>query len=731
MEQINNLSNTIFNPINYNILILEDSTSINKIITQEFKELGYNCFSAFNLKQAYEILNTNNIDYIMLDLNLPDGDGSEVIQKYEDSNTKIFVLTAEDNKAFINDSYKKGIIDFIHKDKDFFHKIDEITKTIERLEKNKLSTILVVDDSKVIQMQLKELLENRHYKVQVSDDTKGASELIKNEEINLIILDVQLKNSNGLNFLQENKIEIINKKKIPVIIISGHIDSTTIRDGLKAGAVDVIEKPYVNEEIILKVDLWIDYKRKEDEIEKSSKLLKQYKETVDRSSIVYKTDPLGKIIYVNEEFCKVSEYTEKELLGEKLNILRHKDMQEEFFQKLWTTIREKKKAWKGKIKNMKKSGKTFWISTIINPILDQDDNVIEYIAISKDVTQNEMVQDFFKNQLNTSNQNLEHAITKANEYKKAMYSSNIVSRTDLNGKITFINDQFCIISGYTKEELIGKDHNIVRHKDMKPEVFRDLWDTIKKDQMWKGIIKNRAKKGNSYWVDTTVVPIKDKNNEIIEYMSIRNDLTELFELHDEIENTQKEIIYRMGEIGETRSNETGNHVKRVALYSKLLAELYGLDDETTDLLFTASPMHDIGKVGIPDAILKKPTKLTDNEFEFMKTHAEIGYNILKGSERKVLKAAAIVSYEHHEKWDGEGYPRGLKGEEIHIFGRITAVADVFDALASHRCYKKAWTSKKIFEYFEEEKGKSFDPKLIDLFFENKEEFFKIKDDYLD
>lgn len=726
MKQNNN-----FNPNNYNILILEDSKSINKILTKEFELKGYNCFSAFTIKQAREIYDDYKIHYIMLDLNLPDGDGRELIQEFEDTPTKIFVLTAENNKKLINESYKKGILDFIHKDKDFLHKIGDITKTIERLEKNKLSTILVIDDSKIIQLQLKELLEHRHYNIQTSEDTDKAYKLIQKEDINLIILDIELKNSNGLTFLKDNKIEIINKRKIPVIIISGHIDSSIIRDGLKLGAVDVIKKPFVPEEIILKVDLWIDYKRKEKEIENSSKLLNQYKETVDRSSIVYKTDPDGKIIYVNDEFCKVSEYTKAELIGERLNIVRHNDMKEEFFQKLWNTIRKKKRAWKGKIKNKKKSGKTFWISTIINPILDQDNNVIEYIAISKDITQNEMVQDFFKNQLNTSNQNLEHAISRANEYKKAMYSSNIISRTDLTGKITFVNEQFCIISGYTREELLGQQHNILRHKDMKAEIFEDLWSTIKKDNIWKGIIKNCSKKGNTYWVDTTIVPIKDKDNKIIEYMSIRSDLTELFELHDEIENTQKEIIYRMGEIGETRSNETGNHVKRVALYSKLLSVLSGLDEDTVDLLFTASPMHDIGKVGIPDAILKKPAKLTDNEFEFMKKHSEIGYNILKGSERKVLKAAAIVSHEHHEKWNGEGYPRGLKGKEIHIFGRITAIADVFDALGSHRCYKKAWPDKKIFDYFKEEKGLSFDPNLIDLFFDNKEKFIEIRNQYID
>lgn len=723
--------NNNFNPSNYNILILEDSKSINKILTKEFQEEGYTCFSAYTIKEARDIYGDNEIHYIMLDLNLPDGDGRELIEKFEDTPTKIFVLTAENNKKLINESYKKGIIDFIQKDKDFFHKIEDITKTIERLEKNKQSKILVVDDSKVIQLQLKELLENRHYTVDVCKNTELAYKKIQKGNIGLIILDVELRDSNGLVFLKENKTELINKRKIPVIIISAEIDSTTIRDGLKLGAVDVIKKPFVPEEIILKVDLWVDYKRKEKEIEESSKLLNQYKETVDRSSLVYKTDPNGNIIYVNNEFCKVSEYSKKELLGEKVDILKHKDTKDEFFKNIWKTIKGKKSPWKGKIQNRKKSGKSFWISTIINPILDSNDNIIEYIAISKDITQNEMVQDFFKNQLNTSNENLEHAISRANEYKKAMYSSNIISRTDLKGRITFVNDQFCIISGYTREELIGKNHSLIRHDDMKAEVFEDLWSTIKRDNIWKGIIKNRTKKGATYWVDTTIVPIKDKNNDIIEYMSIRNDLTELFELHDEIENTQKEIIYRMGEIGETRSNETGNHVKRVAMYSKLFAQIYGLDEENTDLLFTASPMHDIGKVGIPDSILKKPSKLTKEEFEVMKTHAEIGYKILKGSERKVLKTASIVSHEHHEKWNGEGYPRGLKGEEIHIFGRITAIADVFDALGSHRCYKKAWPDKEIFDYFKEEKGKSFDPNLVDIFFDNKKLFFDIRDKYID
>ena len=202
-------------------------------------------------------------------------------------------------------------------------------------------------------------------------------------------------------------------------------------------------------------------------------------------------------------------------------------------------------------------------------------------------------------------------------------------------------------------------------------------------------------------------------------------------LANEIEETQKEIIFVMGEIGETRSKETGNHVKRVAEYSKILALKYGLSEEEAELIKTASPMHDIGKVAIPDAILNKPDKLTPEEYEIMKSHTVIGYNLLKGSKRRLLNAAAIIAIQHHEKWNGTGYPYGLRGEEIHLYGRITAVADVFDALGSERAYKKAWEIDRILQLFREERGEHFDPRLVDLFIENLDEFLKVRDLYND
>ena len=225
--------------------------------------------------------------------------------------------------------------------------------------------------------------------------------------------------------------------------------------------------------------------------------------------------------------------------------------------------------------------------------------------------------------------------------------------------------------------------------------------------------------------------LKLKAFEDSQQVLINNALAELNILNKEIVETQKEVIFTMGSIGETRSRETGQHVKRVAEYSRLFALLSGVDEFEADLIAMASPMHDIGKVGIPDSILNKKGRLDEGEFEIMKSHVTIGYDMLKHSDRPIMRTAAIIALEHHEKWDGSGYPRGLKGDEIHLYGRVTALADVFDALGSERCYKQAWEDEEIFELLRSQSGKHFDPGLVEMFFENIERFFEIRNQYKD
>ena len=546
-----------------------------------------------------------------------------------------------------------------------------------------------------------------------------------------MLLDIELKKGNGIVFLQRNNNLIISELKIPVIIIGSTIDIFTTRDSYKAGAVDIIKKPFLIEEMNLKIDLWIDYKRKQKELSHSTQLLNAYKDAVDERLIVSKTDLDGIITYVNKQFCILSGFSKNELIGKNHNITRHPDTPIELFKVIWDTIKNKKTTWMGKIKNRKKDGSYYWVDTLIKPILDKDGNIEEFIALKNDITQQEDVKEYFKIKLKGSEKNLNHSIRLAKEYENAIDISNILLRTNIDGKINYVNNKFVELTKFTKKELIGADYRIFKHPQIQDEIFENLKSLILDKEIFNGILKNKSKFGKTYWINITIVPIKDDNNKTIEYMWIINDLTELFNLNEEIQSTQKEIIYKMGEIGETRSKETGNHVKRVAEYSRLLALLWGMDKKEANNLLIASPMHDIGKVGIPDSILKKTGKLTEDEFEIMKEHSLIGYNILKDSKRDILKAAAIVAKEHHEKWDGTGYPFGLKGENIHIYGRITAIADVFDALGSERCYKEAWEDEKIFGLFQKEKAKHFDPNLIDLFFKNINSFIEIRNKYKD
>jgi len=206
---------------------------------------------------------------------------------------------------------------------------------------------------------------------------------------------------------------------------------------------------------------------------------------------------------------------------------------------------------------------------------------------------------------------------------------------------------------------------------------------------------------------------------------------ENIKLHDDLQETQKELVYLLGEAVEARSKETGAHVKRVAICSGKLAAMLDLSQTTVNRITLASPLHDIGKVAIPDSILHKPGKLTEEEWEVMKRHAEYGRDILAKSTNPVMRMGARIAHTHHERWDGTGYPRGLKGQEIPIEGRITALVDVFDALGSRRSYKDAWRSEEIKDALLQGRGGHFDPELVDVFLTNIETFLAVRQEFPD
>ena len=208
-------------------------------------------------------------------------------------------------------------------------------------------------------------------------------------------------------------------------------------------------------------------------------------------------------------------------------------------------------------------------------------------------------------------------------------------------------------------------------------------------------------------------------------------ITALVKKNNELYEEQQIIVSSLSELVETQSHETGQHVKRVAAYTEILCRAMGLSEEETWKISVASMMHDVGKICVPREILHKPGKLTEEEFSEIKKHVDYGHKLLENSSGEVMRLAANIAWQHHERYDGNGYQNELAGENINIYARAVAVADVFDALVSKRCYKKSWTPTQAREEILNQSGRQFDPHITKLFDEHFDEFLKVMDDYPD
>jgi response regulator RpfG family c-di-GMP phosphodiesterase len=232
--------------------------------------------------------------------------------------------------------------------------------------------------------------------------------------------------------------------------------------------------------------------------------------------------------------------------------------------------------------------------------------------------------------------------------------------------------------------------------------------------------------------DGRVVPFPAKQERLVSSLASQAVVAiENAELTEDLKQAHLDTIFRLGVAAEYRDKETANHIKRMSEYSTLIAEGLGWGEEEVNMLLRSSLMHDVGKLGIPDGILQKPGRLTPEERHFMEYHTIIGGNILKGSNAMILRQSRTVALTHHEKFDGTGYPRHLKGEEIPIEGRITILADVFDALSSKRVYKEAMQEKEVLRILHEGRGSHYDPKILDVFLANMDGVRAIQKRYAD
>jgi len=295
--------------------------------------------------------------------------------------------------------------------------------------------------------------------------------------------------------------------------------------------------------------------------------------------------------------------------------------------------------------------------------------------------------------------------------------------TNLDSEILEVNEAFLEFYGYRREEVIGKRPRMVNpgkqvyadlgysEKDY-DEIFKGMWRDLKDPEkgIWKGTVVNRAKDGRLIWVNLVVDAIHDDVGVSLGYVGMPVDISERVNRE---KASKFELISTIAALADLRDNETGNHMKRVGIFAKAMAVNMGLPKKYGEDLQLFAPMHDIGKVGILDSILRAERSLTEAEFEEMKKHTILGHNIVKG--KRELELVSFITLHHHERWDGTGYPMGLQGEAIPLSARITAVADVYDALRSKRPYKKPWSHEAAIQEMVAKRGTHFDPTVIDSF----------------
>jgi PAS domain S-box-containing protein len=268
----------------------------------------------------------------------------------------------------------------------------------------------------------------------------------------------------------------------------------------------------------------------EQQLKVSLKEIDDLKAALDEHAIVAITDPQGKITYVNEKFCAISKYSREELLGQDHRIINSSYHPKEFIRDLWTTI-ARGKVWKGEIKNKAKDGSFYWVDTTIVPFLNDDGKPRQYVAIRADITERKRAEE-----------RLKASLKEVGDLKSALDEHAIVAITDAQGKIAYVNDKFCTISKYSRDELLGQDHRIINSGYHPKEFIRDLWTTIARGKVWKGEIKNKAKDGTFYWVDTTIVPFLNEDGKPRQYVAIRADITERKRAEEVMH--QSEIRYR-------------------------------------------------------------------------------------------------------------------------------------------------------------------------------------------
>ena len=303
--------------------------------------------------------------------------------------------------------------------------------------------------------------------------------------------------------------------------------------------------------------------------------------------------------------------------------------------------------------------------------------------------------------------------------------------TSLDSVIEYVNPAFTRITGFSRDEVLGKKPSVLRSEYTSEGTYKKMWSVILSGGWWRGEIINVRKSGEKWYSALSISQIKDAEGVPIAYIGISRDITDLKRLQMRLKEASVEAIYMLSAASEAKDEVTGSHVQRVRHFSEAIADKLGMSKEKAEEVGYSSMMHDVGKINVPDAVLKKPGPLSDEEWRLMLRHPLEGVSILR--DMPFYDVARQIAGGHHEKWDGSGYPTGVKGSHIPLPARIVAVADVFDALTTARPYKSPWPENEAVEEIKRLAGRALDPDVVEVFLSLYEEgvISKIRQEFPD
>ena len=585
-------------------------------------------------------------------------------------------------------------------------------------------TVLYVEDDAKVREDLKTALAPRVGELVVAEEAEEGLSRYRERAPDIVVTDLGMPGMDGIALARAIRAE---DPEIPVVLTASEGDAHRLFEAIDARIDAFVKKPLDVDELLHALDETakkIAYERSRRDAE--AKMAQHYLAIEEEAMLVY-IDKTGRIRRVNAPMAASLDFDPQTLQGRLFETLLHPAKREERYRTLFEALR-RGESWHGELHLVSGFGMELIYKGSLIPLYDTLRPDYQFMLLLEEITELVNYRRLLKNELDETQNTLQEKIHFLEQYQNAINEGTAICRFLEDGTIVKTDERFDTIFGFRRRELVRRSFY-----QLCPNVRNDLERMIKESARRGEILRRRIecmdKTESRHVTDSVFIPIYRLDGSVEEIISIHNDITDVIRLGEEIRTTQKELLYILGEVAESRSKETGHHVKRVAEYSRLLGELAGLDEDGVELLAIAAPMHDVGKIAIPDAILLKPGPLTEEEFDVMKRHTLLGGELFAHSDRPFMEAARIVALEHHENYDGSGYPCGKRGEEIHIFGRIVALADVFDALSMDRVYKKRWPLRKIVGFLKKERGRKFDPRLTDLFLEHIDLFLEIREKF--